>query len=432
MKKLASWQKNAEKAAKKEAKKTGDAKNWKSYMAPIPEELQGAEDTDSMYTNFPADHPGGYTDANGEWIADGGGYEDDYGQFIWNPEDTDEGYFDGLGEEAVWIPTPTKAAPEYYLKSRRNSSPPPNESVPPPPPGPPPPPTAKPSGSRGDLMSEISGGASLSHVDTTVHSDGSSRDMLLVALNSSKAAARLKHTSTVDKSGPMLQDLPAGLGPPPGDDGPPPGPPPPPMAKPSGTRGDLMSEISGGSSPAPDEVLVATRDFTEEQPGDLGLRSGDRVIVTSKADGDWWDGYLESDPSKSGQFPSSHVHPLPGGVGPPPGDVGPPADPETHGLLVSDPPAGMSKVQQLAWKRKQKKLLEGGPPAGLDPPASDDGGGPPAGLNQPPPPKAQAPATQSGDVVAEPPPGLSKVQQIAWKRKVRLQMQAVSASSAPQ
>eukprot|EP01043_Picozoa_sp_COSAG02_P101340 COSAG02_NODE_37394_length_442_cov_1.195335_1_plen_110_part_01 len=37
-----------------------------------------------------------------------------------------------------------------------------------------------------------------------VHDSGSGRDKLMFALNSSQAAMRLQHTSTVDKSGPML------------------------------------------------------------------------------------------------------------------------------------------------------------------------------------------------------------------------------------
>eukprot|EP01043_Picozoa_sp_COSAG02_P039154 COSAG02_NODE_3071_length_7425_cov_28.395987_1_plen_228_part_10 len=165
-------------------------------MAPIPVELQAAEDTDSMYVNFPVDHAGGYMDANGQWIADGGGYEDDYGEYIRNP-DTAEGHFEGRGgQEAVWIATPTKAAPEHYHKSPQHSSPPPNDF---------------------------------------------------------------------------------GLHPWPGSD----------------------------------EVVVAANDFPAEQAGDLELRSGDRIIVTSRLDSDWWDGHLESDPSKSGQFPSSYVKPAP-------------------------------------------------------------------------------------------------------------------------
>ena len=53
-------------------------------------------------------------------------------------------------------------------------------------------------------------------------------------------------------------------------------------------------------------------DFDADQDGDLGFKTGDRIVVTAK-EGDWWEGYLESDPSKTGQFPSNYVDPLPDG-----------------------------------------------------------------------------------------------------------------------
>lgn len=76
-----------------------------------------------------------------------------------------------------------------------------------PPSSPPPPPMAKPSGKRADLMADISTRASLMNVESTEHDDGGERDKLLFALNSTQAARRLKHTSTVDKSGPMLSTM---------------------------------------------------------------------------------------------------------------------------------------------------------------------------------------------------------------------------------
>ena len=66
---------------------------------------------------------------------------------------------------------------------------------------------AKPSGKRADLMADISTRASLMNVESTEHDDGGERDKLLFALNSTQAARRLKHTSTVDKSGPMLSTM---------------------------------------------------------------------------------------------------------------------------------------------------------------------------------------------------------------------------------
>jgi hypothetical protein len=59
------------------------------------------------------------------------------------------------------------------------------------------------------------------------------------------------------------------------------------------------------------EVVLGAADFDADQATDLGFKIGDRIVVTAKA-GDWWDGYLESDASKTtGQFPSNYVDPLP-------------------------------------------------------------------------------------------------------------------------
>ena len=53
------------------------------------------------------------------------------------------------------------------------------------------------------------------------------------------------------------------------------------------------------------EIFVAAAPFPAEQPDDLAINPGDRVVVLAK-DGDWWKGHLESDAAKSvGQFPSS-------------------------------------------------------------------------------------------------------------------------------
>jgi hypothetical protein len=52
--------------------------------------------------------------------------------------------------------------------------------------------------------------------------------------------------------------------------------------------------------------VVGAADFQADQPGDLGFKTGDRIVVTAKL-GDWWEGHLESDPAKIGQFPSNYV-----------------------------------------------------------------------------------------------------------------------------
>ena len=59
------------------------------------------------------------------------------------------------------------------------------------------------------------------------------------------------------------------------------------------------------------EVVLATDDFDADEPTDLGFKVGDRIVVTAKP-GDWWNGYLESDASKTtGLIPSNYVEPLP-------------------------------------------------------------------------------------------------------------------------
>ena len=116
--------------------------------------------------------------------------------------------------------------------------------------------------------------------------------------------------------------------------------------------------------------------------------------------------------------------PPPDGVGPPPGlPPGPPSSERTgvqpgpppppmakpfgaRGDLMSEissqaePPAGMTRVQQLALKRKQKLQTEAAASPSVQPP---DGAAASTGLSS-----------------SEPPAGLSKMQELAWKRQQRL------------
>ena len=55
---------------------------------------------------------GGYFDANNAWIDDHGGYDDDNGTYVANPE-TAEGHFDEAQQR--WIATPTEVAPEAWM-----------------------------------------------------------------------------------------------------------------------------------------------------------------------------------------------------------------------------------------------------------------------------------------------------------------------------
>lgn len=51
------------------------------------------------------------------------------------------------------------------------------------------------------------------------------------------------------------------------------------------------------------EVLY---DYSSEDPGDLEVQSGSRVLVTAKSSDDWWTGQVEGQ-GKEGLFPASYV-----------------------------------------------------------------------------------------------------------------------------
>jgi hypothetical protein len=54
-------------------------------------------------------------------------------------------------------------------------------------------------------------------------------------------------------------------------------------------------------------VYIAAAPFAKEESDDLALSVGDRVVVLT-SDGDWWQGYLESDDTKTvGHFPGTFV-----------------------------------------------------------------------------------------------------------------------------
>ena len=72
------------------------------------------------------------------------------------------------------------------------------------------------------------------------------------------------------------------------------------------------------------KVYVAHAPFEKQEPDDLGLRVGDRVVVLS-SEGEWWSGYLESDGAKTvGNFPCTFVDEA---APPPPSDEEPPPAP---------------------------------------------------------------------------------------------------------
>ena len=151
-------------------------------------------------------------------------------------------------------------------------------------------------------MSEISGGASLRNVETAVHDSGGGRDKLMFALSSSQAAMRLQHTSTVDKSGPMLSttvNLP---------------PPPPPLPS--------SSDQSGAPSNRSDREWIKAR----------------RQMKLASAQN------RTSEPTE----PTTGVHMSPAPEHEP--DLNLPRKASTS----SQPPPGLSATERMEWKRKQK------------------------------------------------------------------------------
>ena len=86
------------------------------------------------------------------------------------------------------------------------------------------------------------------------------------------------------------------------------------------------------------------------------------------------------------------------------------------GRVELKPPSDMSKMEAAAWKRKQKKQAKAG-----------DGGGPAS----PPKPKSAPalpnPPSATGGTTMEPPPGMSKMQAMAWKKKQAKDAAAVVA-----
>merc|ERR1711871_322546 len=61
----------------------------------------------------------------------------------------------------------------------------------------------------------------------------------------------------------------------------------------------------------PQFKFKAAYDFAAQQSGDLGFAQGDIIVATMcDKSSQWWEGYLESDPSVTGSFPHNYVEPL--------------------------------------------------------------------------------------------------------------------------
>lgn len=54
-------------------------------------------------------------------------------------------------------------------------------------------------------------------------------------------------------------------------------------------------------------VVVAQFDCLPDRKDELGFNEGERIVVTRKLNSDWWQGYVESEPSRLGVFPVNYV-----------------------------------------------------------------------------------------------------------------------------
>ncbi|KAG2130998.1 uncharacterized protein EDB93DRAFT_947176 [Suillus bovinus] len=81
-------------------------------------------------------------------------------------------------------------------------------------------------------------------------------------------------------------------------------------AEPSAARSPPPSLPRRAVEPEPEEPqgewAEVLYDYSSEDPGDLEVQSGSRVLVTAKSSDDWWTGQIEGQ-GKEGLFPASYV-----------------------------------------------------------------------------------------------------------------------------
>jgi serine/threonine protein kinase len=66
------------------------------------------------------------------------------------------------------------------------------------------------------------------------------------------------------------------------------------------------SDSSGAAGGGGEATLAqCVYDYVAQQEGDLSIQVGDSVIVVDQSGGEWWSGYVESDPNTIGNFPSN-------------------------------------------------------------------------------------------------------------------------------
>ena len=70
----------------------------------------------------------------------------------------------------------------------------------------------------------------------------------------------------------------------------------------------VLITFLAGSSMTSNTALSTT---LTPHTGDLNITVGQIVVILSKDDGDWWEGYCEDDPDVTGVFPSNYVELLP-------------------------------------------------------------------------------------------------------------------------
>ena len=159
---------------------------------------------------------------------------------------------------------------------------------------------------------------------------------------------------------------------------------------------EMMSPRTAAATAEPHKA-VFDFDGDSEEEEDLAFKKGSILMVTNKGAGDgegrdgmWWKGYVHGKPEKIGQFPSSYAKEYSGEL---PGDATPAAAP----AAAPAPPASPSPAAAPA-------------PA----PAPPGFAVPPLGsAAAPAPAPAPAPAAEDGEM----PSGMSKMQQMLWKKK---------------
>jgi len=70
---------------------------------------------------------------------------------------------------------------------------------------------------------------------------------------------------------------------------------------------NYLSAPLGGGAGGEGQSASCVYEYVAAQEGDLTMQVGDIVIVTDTSGGDWWTGYVDTQPDYPGQFPATYV-----------------------------------------------------------------------------------------------------------------------------